>query len=72
MTCLDWVMKYSEEKRMIPETAEGMMYQRLVQLMANGSFDLVHATEDIPDKEFQKMVSFVFENMGEIEKLVKD
>lgn len=32
----------------------------------------VHATEDIPDKEFQKMVSFVFENMGEIEKLVKD
>ena len=33
---------------------------------------LVHATEDIPDKEFQKMVSFVFENMGEIENLVKD
>lgn len=32
----------------------------------------VHATEDIPDKEFQKMVSFVFENMGEIERLVKD
>lgn len=46
MTCLDWVMKYSEEKRMIPETAEGMMYQRLVQLMADGSFDLVHATEE--------------------------
>lgn len=32
---------------------------------------LVHATEDIPDREFQKMVSFVFENMDEIEKLVK-
>lgn len=31
---------------------------------------LVHATEDIPDREFQKMVLFVFENMGEIEKLV--
>lgn len=33
---------------------------------------LVHATEDIPDRDFQKMVSFVFENMNEIEKLVKD
>jgi len=31
---------------------------------------LVHATEDISDGELQKMVSFVFDNMGEIEKLV--
>lgn len=31
----------------------------------------VHATEDIPDKEIQKMVSFIFENMDEIEKMVK-
>lgn len=31
---------------------------------------LVHATEDISDGELQKMVSFVFENMGEIEKFV--
>lgn len=29
---------------------------------------LLHATEDIPDKELQKMVSFVFENMAEIKK----
>lgn len=31
---------------------------------------LVHATEDISDGELQKMVSFVFKSMGEIEKLV--
>lgn len=32
---------------------------------------LVLATEDIPDREIQKMVSFIFENMDEIEKMVK-
>ena len=31
---------------------------------------LVHATEDISDEELQKMVSFVFSNIDEIEKLV--
>jgi len=31
---------------------------------------LVHATEDISDVELQKMVSFVFSNIDEIEKLV--
>ncbi|MBO6176738.1 MAG: hypothetical protein J6O39_04280 [Treponema sp.] len=31
---------------------------------------LVHATEDISDVELQKMVSFVFLNIDEIEKLV--
>ena len=33
---------------------------------------LIHATEDIPDREFHEMVSFVFENMDEIEKLIKE
>ena len=32
---------------------------------------LLHATEDVPDKELQKMVSFVFENMAEIEKTLE-
>ena len=32
---------------------------------------LVHATEDIPDKELQKMVSFVFDNMEEIRALIE-
>ena len=31
---------------------------------------LAHATEDLPDSELQKMVSFVFSNIDEIEKLV--
>lgn len=31
---------------------------------------LVHSTEDLPDSELQKIVSFVFENMSEIENLV--
>ncbi|MBR4629626.1 MAG: hypothetical protein IKO57_04190 [Treponema sp.] len=31
---------------------------------------LAHATEDLSDSELQKIVSFVFENMGEIEKIV--
>lgn len=31
---------------------------------------LVHATEDISDGELQEMVSFVFSNIDEIEKLV--
>ena len=33
---------------------------------------LMHATEDIPDDEMQRIVSFVFENMGEIEKMSKN
>ena len=32
---------------------------------------LVHATEDIPDKELQKMISFIFENMDEIKDLLR-
>ena len=32
---------------------------------------LLHATEDVPDKKLQKMVSFVFENMTEIKKMLE-
>lgn len=31
---------------------------------------LVHATDDIPDSELQKIVSFIFENTNEIGKLL--
>lgn len=31
---------------------------------------LVHATEDIPDKELQKMVSFVFNNINDIQRII--
>lgn len=30
---------------------------------------LVHSTEDIPDKEFQEIVSFIFSNLDEIKNL---
>ena len=33
---------------------------------------LLHATEDIPDEELQKMVSFIFENIDEIQKALKE
>lgn len=33
---------------------------------------LCGATEDIPDKELQKMVSFVFGNMKAVETLIKE
>ena len=46
MTCLELVMKYGKTKRMAPDTAEGVVYQRLVQLMEEGDFDLVTATEE--------------------------
>lgn len=32
---------------------------------------LLHVTEDVPDKELQKMVSFVFNNMQEIKKILE-
>lgn len=32
---------------------------------------LAHATEDIPDKELQKIMSFVFDNMAKINKVIK-
>ena len=32
---------------------------------------LVHATDDIPDSELQKIVSFIFENTNEIKDLLR-
>lgn len=43
--------------------------QTLLHLQKIGK-RLMHATEDIPDDEMQRIVSFVFENMGEIENAV--
>lgn len=43
--------------------------QAVVQLQNIGN-RLMHATEDVPDEEMQRIVSFVFENMGEIENAV--
>ena len=43
--------------------------QALLHLQKIGK-RLMHATEDIPDDEMQRIVSFVFDNMGEIENAV--
>ena len=32
---------------------------------------LIHATDDIPDNELQKIISFVFENINEIKNLLR-
>ena len=77
--------KSREEKaRAILEEAQKAWLQMKIQALCSISQDknivlalqkiqdrLAHATEDLPDSELQKIVSFVFENMGEIENLVK-
>lgn len=40
--------------------------EKLIKIRNN----LIHATDDIPDSELQKIVLFVFENMDEIGKLL--
>lgn len=43
-----------------------LLAEKLIKIRNN----LVHATDDIPDSELQKIVSFIFENTNEIGKLV--
>lgn len=45
-------------------------FQVISQLEEIGN-RLIHATEDIPDDEMQKIVSFVFANMDKIETMSK-
>ena len=40
--------------------------EKLIKIRNN----LLHATDDIPDSELQKIVSFIFENTNEIGKLL--
>ena len=44
------------------------VYARLKKMCGR----LLHATEDIPDEELQKMASFIFENINEIQKALKE
>lgn len=41
--------------------------EKLIKIRNN----LVHATDDIPDSELQKIVSFIFENINEIKDLLR-
>ena len=43
-----------------------LLAEKLIKIRNN----LVHATDDIPDSELQKIVSFIFENTNEIGKLL--
>ena len=53
----------------IQSLAENVKVSAVAEKLSKIQKRLLHATEDIPDGELQKMVSFVFENMDEIEKL---
>lgn len=44
--------------------------KQLAEKLNNIQNNLVHATDDISDSELQNIVSFVFENMDEIGKLL--
>lgn len=55
----------------IQSIADGAKPSELAVRLGKIRNRLVHATEDVSDDKLQKMVSFVFENMGEIEKLME-
>lgn len=55
----------------IQTLAEGLQPPHPVMKLHKIRNRLAHATEDIPDKELQKMVSFVFNNMEEIRALIE-
>ena len=44
--------------------------KQLAEKLNNIQNNLIHATDDIPDSELQKIVSFIFENTNEIGKLL--
>ena len=50
---------------------EGVQSSQTIMELRKIRNQLVHATEDIPDKELQKIVSFVFDNMEEIRTLIE-
>ena len=50
----------------IQSLADGTQPPKVIVQLQKIRTRLVHATEDIPDRELQKMVSFVFENMDDI------
>ena len=70
------VSSLSEEQKAwlhmtIQSLADGLVpFQTLLQLQKIRN-RLLHATEDVPDEELQKIVSFVFDNMDEIQKFIK-
>ncbi|MGI5084682.1 hypothetical protein [Treponema putidum] len=50
--------------------AEGVQSSQTIMELRKIRNQLAHATEDIPDKELQKMVSFVFNNINDIQRII--
>ena len=55
----------------IQTLAEGLQPPQPIMELHKIRNRLAHATEDIPDKELQKIVSFVFNNMEEMRALIE-
>lgn len=49
---------------------EGVQSSQTIMELRKIRNQLAHATEDIPDKELQKMVSFVFNNINDIQRII--
>lgn len=55
----------------IQSIADGIIPSQVISQLEKIGNRLTHATEDIPDDEMQKIVSFVFANMDKIETMSK-
>lgn len=55
----------------IQSIVEGIAHAQIMSQLKKIGSRLAHATEDIPDEEMQRIVSFVFANMNEIENISK-
>jgi len=49
---------------------EGVQSSQTIMELRKIRNQLAHATEDIPNKELQKMVSFVFNNINDIQRII--
>lgn len=54
----------------IQSVADGVVSSEIVANLQKIRDRLIHATEDLSDVELQNIVSFMFENMDGIEKLI--
>jgi len=54
----------------IQTVTEGLIQPRMIAELKKINNRLAHATRDIPDSELQKIVTFVFRNMEEINTLI--
>lgn len=68
------VSSLSEEQKAwlhmtIQSITDGLVPSQTLMQLQKIRNRLLHATEDIPDEELQKIVSFVFDNIDKLQKL---